>query len=503
MSNIQSNPGRGGFFYFLMCCAAFLIILLPVGIANLYFGYVLQDSPCTLCWGQRIAMIYIGVAAYFIVRYGFRPRYISAILIFAGFGMWQSLRHLSMHSGRDLDQGFGLMVYGLHTYSWAEVVFWAVIIILGVMFFFAPSELGPASEEGKPWRRLNFLEGIMMGISALIIASNLFQAAVSTGLPPNYGQGDPVRFSLNPKEIIHTGDGMKGHYNKIDFLGKRNVQAPDYAFMPNAANLGIEFDHKSANAPVNVDQQLTIVSEEKIDIGAQLNTLNLINGEYVVSSKFHVYYLNPDLKIVDQFEFDPLYSATIDPIVGIIPYNGSKYLLMGSNKSFMKYEKSKTDKPEEQIVGRYSDFVAGGDHFLSNGRGRVQTVRAQYHHIMSSANDDVYNYVATVPNNNDKKSFVISKQLLKDMVTSGEFSPKAALKEKRSLGELYVTGMAVYEGNLYCLSKNFNVILQIDPKTEQVVKVFGLPENLTDPRGLIVLGNGFQLLDNNNLVTLK
>ena len=77
------------------------------------------------------------------------------------------------------------------------------------------------------------------------------------------------------------------------------------------------------------------------------------------------------------------------------------------------------------------------------------------------------------------------------------------MKEKRSLGELYVTGMAVYEGSLYCLSKNFNVILQIDPKTEQVVKVFGLPENLTDPRGLIVLGNGFQLLDNNNLVTLK
>lgn len=47
-----------------MCLAGFLIILLPVGIANLVFGYMLGDSPCTLCWGQRQAMIYIGVIAF-------------------------------------------------------------------------------------------------------------------------------------------------------------------------------------------------------------------------------------------------------------------------------------------------------------------------------------------------------------------------------------------------------------------------------------------------------
>jgi len=40
---------KAKFFYALMCLAGFLIILLPVGIANLFFGYVLKDSPCTLC----------------------------------------------------------------------------------------------------------------------------------------------------------------------------------------------------------------------------------------------------------------------------------------------------------------------------------------------------------------------------------------------------------------------------------------------------------------------
>ena len=60
-----------------------MIILLPVGIANLFFGYVLKDSPCTLCWGQREGMIFIGVTALFIVRYGLKARYLAMLLLMA------------------------------------------------------------------------------------------------------------------------------------------------------------------------------------------------------------------------------------------------------------------------------------------------------------------------------------------------------------------------------------------------------------------------------------
>lgn len=134
--NISLDTSRGTFFYFLLCTAAAIVFLFPVGIANMVFGYILGDSPCTLCWGQRIAMIFIALCAFFIVRYGFKPKYIASLLIFTGVGLWQSFRHIAPHSARDLDQGFGLMVLGAHTYFWAEVVFWAVIILLGVMFFF-------------------------------------------------------------------------------------------------------------------------------------------------------------------------------------------------------------------------------------------------------------------------------------------------------------------------------------------------------------------------------
>lgn len=103
--------------------------------SKFYFGYVLKDSPCTLCWGQREAMIFIGVIALFIVRYGMKAKYLASLLVVTAFGLWQSFAHFGNHAHRDLDQGFGLAVFGIHTYFWAEVVFWAVILLLGIMLF--------------------------------------------------------------------------------------------------------------------------------------------------------------------------------------------------------------------------------------------------------------------------------------------------------------------------------------------------------------------------------
>lgn len=42
--------------YDIVCWGGLLIVLLPVGIANLILGYLMGDSPCTLCWGQREQM---------------------------------------------------------------------------------------------------------------------------------------------------------------------------------------------------------------------------------------------------------------------------------------------------------------------------------------------------------------------------------------------------------------------------------------------------------------
>ncbi len=497
------NPRRGALFYTLMTIAATLVILLPVGIANVVFGYIMDDSPCTLCWGQRISMMYIGLCAFFIVRYGFKTRYIATLLIFAAGGMYESYRQIAIHAMRDLDQGFGLAIWGIHTYSWAEFVFWCVIVLLGVMLFFAPrGGFVPPHVNGKPWFQFNKFEKICIWICTAIVASNLLQAIVSTGLPPNYGQGDPIRFSWNPEHIIHTDEGLQGMWGKVDFLGPRNVRAPDYAFAPNEKELGIIWNHESSSAPLPVDEQLEINQEIAFPVSTMLNTLALIGDEYVVSSKYKVFYFTKDLKLIEQLEIDPLYSATIDPIVGVMPWQGDKYILMGSNKSLLRYEKSQTENPNSQLIGRYSDFIKGEDKFLAGNRGRVDTVRSRFMNVMSLAADDKNAYMATVPNNLDKKTFEIINVAQSDMRLNAEFLPAAKLKEGRTLGELYVTGLAYSDGNLYAVSKNFNVILEINLKDQEVTKVFGLPPSLNDVRGLVKTAEGFQVLNNNNLVSL-
>lgn len=497
-------------FYTLMCLAGFFIILLPVGIANFIFGYVLGDSPCTLCWAQRESMVFIGVMAFFIVRYGMKGKYLAWILLMAAFGLYQSFSHFGNHAHRDLDQGFSLQVFGIHTYFWAEVVFWAVVVLLGVMFYFAP-KFGAFDKEmeGKGVRELKGFTLYAFVISAVVIASNVFQAFVATGVPPFSGQSDPVRFSLNPKYIIWSSEGTTKIYKDFSFLGKRNVKAPDFAFAPNDKALGIEFGHDFNNSPfVNVSGELKIVDKKDIDsISKPINSLALINDELVASSKFDVFFMDSDFGVKSEFELDPFFSATIDPIVGVIPYNG-KYLLMGSNKSYLRFNKN--EQADEAL--QFADFIRGNDKFEGQGeglgRGRIDTVRSKFHHVGSIAADSRYFYMATLPNNLDKKSFVVSKYAMSDRVLSGEFTPKADLKEGRGLGDLYITSLVVGEnGNLYALSKNYNVVVEISLLSEEVVSVRGFPSEISNARALLFKDDKLSILSfqdgKNTLYTLR
>lgn len=476
-------------FYTLMCLAGFLIILLPVGIANFVFGYMLGDSPCTLCWGQREAMIFIGVMALFIVRYGMKGKYLAALLIMTAVGLYQSFAHYGNHAHRDLDQGFGLAVFGIHTYFWAEVVFWAVVLLLGVIFAFAPKfNAFEAELNGEKFRKYTKFSLAAVVISAIVVASNVFQAFVSTGIPPYVGQGDPVRFSLNPKYIIWSKEGWNGLWQNISFLGKRDVKAPDYAFAPASEKLGIKFDNDINNAPfAKINDELKITNEQTINFDKAINTLDYINNEFVASSKWDVAFLDNNFSVKEGFELDPYFSATIDPIIGIIPYMNDKFILMGSNKSFLRFAKN-PNASEEDIAKQYADFVKGNDKFKGQGeglgRGRLDTVRAKFNHVASMTTDGNYLYLATVPNNKDAKTFVISKVSLKDRVLSGEFTPKANLKEGKTLGDLYVTSMTFKDGEIYALSKNHNVIAIIDPVKEEVVKTIAFPSSITNARSI-------------------
>lgn len=491
-------------YYDIICWGGLLIVLLPVGIANIILGYLLGDSPCTLCWGQRQQMAFIGVVALFMVRYGFKPKYLATMLVMAAVGLYSSFRHLGNHASRDVGQGFGLDIFGIHTQMWAEIVFWCVVMLFGLATFLAPRfDALIAEMRGRPWRPLTPFYKIAFGIVAFIIASNSFQALWGTGLPPNWGQGDPWRFSWDRKYIVYSDESWEGMWAGIDFLGRRNVKDPDFAYKPNAAKLGITWNHNASEAPVALTGSLQQTNVREIKgIDAKLNTLQKIRGEYIVTSKYDFWFLGDDLAPTVHAAYDPWFSANVLDTVSVTPYGEDAFVLMGSNKSLLRVRKN----PQADDVQGWANFTDGRTQVEAvgcKGRARIDTQRAKMFYIHSSATDGKYVFTATVPDNKDKKTFVISKALMADWTLSGEFKPAAAgLKEGRSLGELYVTGMVYEDGKLYAVSKNYNVLVVIDIASETVTEAWALPADLQDIRGLVKEGDTFEILDSNRIVTL-
>ena len=175
---------------------------------------------------------------------------------------------------------------------------------------------------------------------------------------------------------------------------------------------------------------------------------------------------------------------------------------MGMNKSLLRARLN----PNADDVKGWANFTEGRTQIEAVGglgRARIDTERAKYSYIHSSATDGRYIYTASLPDNKNKKTLVISKALMADWMLSGEFVPEADLKDGRTLGELYLTGMVYEDGKLYAVSKNFNTLIVIDIAREEVTAAYGLPADLTDIRGLVKKGNQFEVVDHNKIVSLS
>lgn len=189
-------------------------------------------------------------------------------------------------------------------------------------------------------------------------------------------------------------------------------------------------------------------------------------------------------------------------IAGITPYKEDAFVIMGMNKSIVRAHLKK----QEDNARSFANFTKGWmdvEAVEGWGRARLDTERAKFSYVQSSAADGTYVYTATVPDNKNKTKFIISKIMMSDWMLSAEYTPKANLKEGRTLGELYVTGMAYENGKLYAVSKNFNTLLVIDEPTQTVEAAYSLPAELTDVRGLIKTADSFEVVDHNKLITLK
>lgn len=487
-------------FYLLLSLAVIGIIALPVGIANFVFGYVLLDSPCTLCWGQRQSMIYIGICALFLIRYGFKPRYIAMLLLITAFGLWESFYHYGFHTQEDVGQGFGLAVFGIHTQFWAEVVFWCVIVFLAVIFFFMPHIKEFALElSDKKFRTLTKINKAAFWVFFVVVASNIVQAGLSTGIPPYWGQGDPVRFSWNPKYTVWSTESWDGFKLKKTFRGKRDVNEPDLA---QKASEDFKFDSDFKNSPLEVNQTLNIASKQELNLklNSPISDINYQNNKMLISTEnYGLYISDKSFKDISSYLIlDHLFSATVEKFVGANYINDEIIRIMGMNKTSANVK----ENPNADDVKNFRFFLEGYNSFEEIGwRNRLKTSRARNYYVLTARSDDTNTYMLTVPSNRYKKLIVV-EQLNSDRGLAAEYIPtldsNVKLKDKRNLGELYITGMGIKDGKLYAISKNYNTIIVIDTNSKKIVDTIGVPKEIKNIRALTFVDDKILVLSYEN-----
>ena len=234
MQNLEQNQilaAERGFFN-LMSLAIIALVALPVGIACLALGFGMGDSPCVMCWAERITMIAISLIALFILRYGLRPGYVAALLLMACWGMFNGFIHYSLDGTfggyLDIKQGFGLEILGAHTQLWVIVVDFCVIAFLAVIFL-CSKNLGEIMKKSASGEYGEFLRYLPLGkianlIFIVIIAANCAQAFIVSGPPPYLGSSTPARLSLDLAKWFWEKDHWQ---SALDFRFDWNPELPD------------------------------------------------------------------------------------------------------------------------------------------------------------------------------------------------------------------------------------------------------------------------------------
>ncbi|WP_104713081.1 disulfide bond formation protein B [Helicobacter cetorum] len=454
-------------FYTLFSLAILGILIFPVGMANFYFGYMLKDSPCIFCWAQRMNMIFIGAVALLVVRFGFKPRYIALLLLIASSGLYESFYHTGSHALEDVGQGFALAIFGLHTQFWALFVFFSVVVLLSLMLFFAPSM------QNFKERSLNTLNKSAFWVFFVVVGSNIIQAFFSTGPFPYIGQSDPVRFSWNLKEAVWSMENWGDLKFPRSVLGRRDVGKPTkLSALPK--------DNDYQHSPLEITKTLEIEKKEVLSLKLNGAITDLSFNEenaILITENQGLYLVSNDLKTIhSHMVLDSYYSATVGSFVGADFNEDENIVIMGNNKTSVEI----TPNKNANALKNYPYFLEGANSFDEVERNRLKTSRAKNYYIGSARRGDKDTYLVTIPNKRYNDLVIIS-MLNSDKQVHAEFVPELGdtkLKEKRKLGELHISALALKDNKLYAISKEFNTLLIIDPKTEEIIEVYGLPKEI-------------------------
>ncbi len=477
----------------LLAVAVLVLSVIPIGAAVFLLGFVYGDSPCVMCWEQRTGMALIALIGIFVLRYGPRPKYIGLSVLVGAWGIFMGLRHTGMHAARDVGQGFSIEILGAHTYTWALFIFWICVVTMGVLLLIMKEgDLPPAT------RPLRLVEKLAAGIFLLVMAGNIVQAFASTGPPPFMGQGDPIRFSFNPKHWAWSLEEWSPA--PVSLRGRWASEKPDVASVspdPGAGPL--------ASLPaLSIREQKRIAAPLRgtatdlaYDEGTDRFLLTTQNGIYIVDGS-----LTHPLR---HSVVDPGFSVDLGQFAGAAFLDGRTVIALGENKSYVILR----ENDQADAGGNFRFFLESFDRFDEVSRSRLSTVRARMMYVMSLAFDAATNslYTVTVPNAKVGR-LVISRFDRRDLTLSEEFvpvlAPGSGLKfsgENRSLDELYVTGGVVSDGRMYAISAAYSTLLTIDLAKRSVIAAHKIP-GLVRPTGIALKGTDLYIIDGAGAVSV-
>jgi disulfide bond formation protein DsbB len=103
--------------------------------AGFFFQIAWHELPCPLCLLQRVGFVAVGFGLALNVIYGPRSSHYAIMSISALFGASVSIRQILLHIVPGTGT-YGSPVFGLHYYTWAAIVFFAILAGSSVLLLF-------------------------------------------------------------------------------------------------------------------------------------------------------------------------------------------------------------------------------------------------------------------------------------------------------------------------------------------------------------------------------
>ena len=121
------------------------LVVFSVVIGAYGIQFIFLEPPCPLCLLIRIGMLATGFGLTLNALFGPRPIHYGFALMGAVFGILVSLRNIALHIVPGTGS-YGDAVFGFHLYTWAFLVFMAIVIAIAVVMFFQRQFDEPAGD---------------------------------------------------------------------------------------------------------------------------------------------------------------------------------------------------------------------------------------------------------------------------------------------------------------------------------------------------------------------